>query len=150
MQRRTFIFGSFSLALSVNRGLHAAGPVVTVFKTTTCGCCGVWVEHLRSNGFEVAVKEVPSTDEYSRKYGVPEALHTCHTAIVDGYTVEGHVPASEIKRLLKERPKAKGLAVPGMPMGSPGMEMGGRSANYSVLLFQADGKTSVYREYPAK
>ena len=148
--RSRIIAGLFLLAVTAAWTIYAADPTVTVFKTTTCGCCGVWVEHLRSNGFQVTVKEVPNTDEYSRRYGVPDELHTCHTAVVDGYTIEGHVPASEIKRLLKERPKAKGLVVPGMPMGSPGMEAGGRSSKYSVLLFQEDGRTSVYREYPAK
>jgi hypothetical protein len=130
--------------------IHAADSTITVYKTTTCGCCGLWVEHLRKNGFQVVVKEVESTDEYAKRFGVPDALRSCHTAIVDGYTIEGHVPAADIQRLLKERPKAKGLAVPGMPMGSPGMEAGGRSSKFAVLLFQEDGKTSVFREYPAK
>ena len=96
------------------------------------------------------VKEVPDTSSYQQQYGVPQKLQSCHTAIVGGYTIEGHVPASEIQRLLKERPKAKGLAVPGMPMGSPGMEAGGRSDGFQVLLFQEDGRTTVYKEYPAK
>ncbi len=96
------------------------------------------------------VKEVPNTDPYAHQYGVPDSLRSCHTAIVDGYTIEGHVPASDIQRLLKERPKAKGLAVPGMPMGSPGMESGEHRSAYSVILFQEDGKTSVYAKYPAK
>ena len=150
MQRRSFMLAVLPLAFATNRRLQAAGPAITVYKTATCGCCGIWVKHLSDRGFAATIKDVESTDEYSRKFGVPAALHTCHTAIVDGYTIEGHVPAADIQRLLKERPKAKGLAVPGMPMGSPGMEAGGRSAKYSVLLFQADGKTSVYREYPAK
>jgi len=139
-----------TLLSAVLLSLYAADHTITVYKTPTCGCCGIWVNHLKSNGFQVIVKEVPNTAEYQRKYGVPAALESCHTAIVDGYTIEGHVPAAEIQRLLKERPKAKGLAVPGMPLGSPGMEAGGRSDRYSVLLFQADGKTTVYKEYPAR
>ncbi len=130
--------------------LNGAANEITVYKTTTCGCCVLWVDHLKSSGFQVTVKSVPSTAEYQTKFGVPEKLQSCHTAVVEGYTIEGHVPVSEIQRLLKERPKAKGLAVPGMPMGAPGMEAGDRSDKYSVLLFQADGTTSVYREYPAR
>ena len=144
------MFGVLALGFATNGRLQAAGPAVTVYKTPTCGCCGIWVKHLRDKGFAVTVHDVESTDEYSRKLGVPAALHTCHTAIVEGYTIEGHVPVAEIQRLLKERPTAKGLAVPGMPLGSPGMEAGERRQKYSVLLFQVDGKTSVYREYPAK
>jgi len=127
----------------------AAGASINVFKTSTCGCCGKWVEHLRDAGFEVNVQNVPSTAEYRQKYGVPDRLQSCHTAVAAEYTIEGHVPAPEIQRLLKTRPKAKGLAVPRMPLGSPGMEAG-RSDAYSVLLFQADGSTSVYQSYPAR
>jgi len=139
-----------TLTLTILLTAYAADPIITVFKTATCGCCGVWVNHLKANGFEVIVHEVESTSEYQLKYGVPERLRSCHTAIVAGYTIEGHVPAAEIQRLLKEKPKAKGLAVPGMPIGSPGMEMGGRSDRYQVLLFQENGQVSVYKEYPAQ
>ncbi|MEO8127991.1 MAG: DUF411 domain-containing protein [Bryobacteraceae bacterium] len=135
------------LALLLSAGLQAAEPEITVFKTKTCGCCGKWVEHVRASGFKVTVKEVASTAEYQKQYGVPERLQSCHTAIVGGYTIEGHVPAADIQRLLKERPKAKGLAVPGMPAGSPGME-GARSDAYSVVKFDAAGAASVYRKYP--
>ncbi|MEP6535625.1 MAG: DUF411 domain-containing protein [Bryobacteraceae bacterium] len=135
------------LALLLSAGLQAAEPEITVFKTKTCGCCGKWVEHVRASGFKVTVKEVASTAEYQKQYGVPERLQSCHTAIVGGYTIEGHVPAADIQRLLKERPKAKGLAVPGMPAGSPGME-GARSDAYSVVQFDAAGAASVYRTYP--
>ena len=147
--RRAFL-SALLVAPAAVRVLHAAGPAVNVYKTPTCGCCGLWVQHMKSAGFAVNVKEVPNTDGYARQYGVPDALRSCHTAVVEGYTVEGHVPAAEVQRLLKEKPKAKGLAVPGMPMGSPGMDAGGRSDRYSVLLFQEDGKTSVFKEYPAK
>lgn len=135
------------LALLLSAGLQAAEPEMTVFKTKTCGCCGKWVEHIRASGFKVTVKEVASTADYQKQYGVPERLQSCHTAIVGGYTIEGHVPAADIQRLLKERPKAKGLAVPGMPAGSPGME-GARSDAYSVVKFDAAGAASVYRKYP--
>ncbi len=137
----------FVLAMLLATGLAAAPPEMTVFKTKTCGCCAKWVEHMRANGFKVIVNEVESTAPYRNKYGVPERLQSCHTAIVRGYTLEGHVPAADVHRLLKEMPTAKGLAVPGMPMGSPGME-GPRSDAYSVLLFGVDGRVTVYRKYP--
>src|SRR5439155_9628872 len=145
MTRRTL------LALAVVPALApgAPGSPVNVFKTATCGCCAKWVEHLRTNGFEVKVQDVPSTAEYRRKYGVPDKLQSCHTAVVGGYAIEGHVPAREIQRLLKSGAKAKGLAVPGMPAGSPGME-GSRSDAYAVLLFEADGRSSVYQSYPGR
>jgi len=107
------------------------------------------VEHLQSNGFEVNVEDVPSTAEYRQKYGVPDKLRSCHTAVVGGYAIEGHVPARGIQRLLKSGAKAKGLAVPGMPAGSPGIE-GPRSDAYAVLLFEADGRSSVYQSYPGR
>jgi hypothetical protein len=127
--------------------LAAAGPEVQVYKTPTCGCCSKWVDHLKANGFAPVVTDVRSTAEYRKKYGVPERLLSCHTAIVGGYTVEGHVPAADIHRLLKQKPKAKGLAVPGMPLGSPGMEAARRDS-YAVLLFDANGSTSEFQKYP--
>jgi hypothetical protein len=137
-----------ALTLLAALPLDAAGPKMTVYKTRTCGCCAKWVEHLKTNGFDVTVEEVPSTAEYRQKYGVPEKLASCHTGVVSGYAIEGHVPAREIKRLLKTESKtAKGLAVPGMPAGSPGME-GARVDEYSVLLFDAKGSASVYEKYP--
>ncbi len=147
MTLRPILPGLLALPLLLLLSLRAAAPEMTVYKTTTCGCCMKWVEHLRANGFEVTVQEVPSTSEYSRRHGVPDALRSCHVGILEGYAIEGHVPAAEIHRLLKERPEAKGLAVPGMPLGSPGME-GSRRDPYSVVLFEAAGRTSVYRAYP--
>lgn len=149
MTRNTFLRALFAVPTTLAVRLTAAAHKIQVFKTPTCGCCGNWVKHLRANGFEVSVTDVENTGVYRRKYGVPEKLLSCHTGVVEGYALEGHVPAAEIHRLLKERPKAKGLAVPGMPMGSPGME-GSVSQAYSVMLFQADGTTSVYRNYPGK
>jgi len=137
----------FAVWLMIAMPLMAAGPQVTVFKIRTCSCCAKWIEHLRANGFDVKVQEVDSTTEYQAKYGVPEKLRSCHTAVVEGYAIEGHVPAQEIQRLLKERPNAKGLAVPGMPVGSPGME-GSRSQPYSVMIFDAEGRASEYQKYP--
>jgi len=135
-----------TIPLLVSLSLQAAPPQVNVFKTTTCGCCAKWVDHMRANGFNPIVKDVPSTAEYRLRYRVPDQLQSCHTAIVDGYTIEGHVPAADIHRLLRTRPKAKGLAVPGMPLGSPGMESSRRDS-YSVLLFTSDGGASVFKKY---
>jgi hypothetical protein len=150
MRTKLVLLGALTMGVLLLWNLHAATQQITVYKTPTCGCCGVWVNHLKEAGFQVVVKEVPSTAEYQTRYGVPEKLRSCHTATVEEYFIEGHVPASEIQRLLKERPKAKGLTVPGMPIGSPGMEVGDRRDKYSVILLQADGKASVYREYPAR
>lgn len=124
-----------------------AGPAVSVYKTPTCGCCAKWVDHMKSAGFQMTVTDMPkeSLDTVKGKHKVPAAVHSCHTAVVDGYVIEGHVPASEVKRLLKERPQATGIAVPGMPLGSPGMEVSGVTAQpYNVMSFDADGKTRVF------
>lgn len=121
-------------------------PVITMFRSSTCGCCGKWAEHLRETGF--AVEEVETHDLVSvkRRYGVPFQLSTCHTAVVGEYVIEGHVPAPDIQRLLRERPPAVGLVVPGMPMGSPGME-GAVSQAYDVLLLDEAGRTKVYAHH---
>ena len=122
---------------------------VEVFKTPTCGCCGVWVEHLRANGFTVVAHEVDQAelDGIAREAGLGTELRSCHTAKVGGYAVEGHVPAADIKRLLAERPEVAGIAVPGMPVGSPGMEMGDRRDPYNVVAFTRDGRRSVFAQY---
>lgn len=121
----------------------AAGPRVLVHKTPTCGCCADWVEHLRTNGFDVAVHDMPSTAPEQQRLGVPTNLLACHTAEVDGYVVEGHVPADLVRKLLSERPQIAGLAVAGMPAGSPGMEMGYKQP-YEVIAFDKNGRTSVF------
>lgn len=148
MQRRTLLQASLLAILSPASLAHAALPAITVYKDASCSCCHGWVAHLRKNGFTVVTHDVPNPSDYREKFGVPDALGSCHTALVDGYALEGHVPAREIKQLLAERPKAKGLAVPAMPLGSPGME-GPRSDAYDVLLIQVDGRYSVYRRYGA-
>src|SRR5947207_1060440 len=103
MNRKTFL----QTLLLLPAGLRAAGSLVNVYKTPTCGCCGQWVAHMRANGFELKVQDVDDTSPYRVKFGVPDKLQSCHTASVDGYAIEGHVPASEIRRMLKERPNAK-------------------------------------------
>lgn len=121
-----------------------SAPAMTVYKDPDCGCCTEWVKHVRKAGFAVTVRETRDTDTVKRSFGVPAALVSCHTAQVGSYVVEGHVPADLIKKLLQEKPVARGLAVPGMPVGSPGMEMGSRKDPYDVVLFEKSGKTSVY------
>lgn len=123
----------------------AALPLAVVHKTPTCGCCGLWVDHLRAAGFEVEVKEHDDLQPVKARLGVPADKASCHTAEIGGFFVEGHVPAEDIKRLLAQKPRARGLAVPGMPLGSPGMEMpDGRVQPYTVELVQADGSTVAY------
>ncbi len=117
---------------------------VTVFKTPSCGCCVVWVDHMREAGFTVEVTDTNSLADVKRQAGVPEDLHTCHTAIVDGLVIEGHVPASTVQQVLADRKGLKGIAVPGMPIGSPGMEVPGRAADaYDVIGFTEDGTRTV-------
>lgn len=122
---------------------------VAVWKTPNCGCCKEWVAHLQRNGFQVVTNDVPDTAPMRQKLGLPAKFGSCHTAQLGGYVLEGHVPAQEIRRLLREKPKAVGLAVPGMPIGSPGMEMGDTRDAYDVLLVLADGSSRVYQSYPA-
>ncbi|MCC2955619.1 DUF411 domain-containing protein [Massilia sp. IC2-477] len=136
----------FAALLALPLAASAAQPVIEVYKTATCGCCKEWVKHLEANGFKVKAQDVENTSDYREKFGIPNEYGSCHTGRVNGYALEGHVPASEIKRLLSEKPKARGLAVPGMPMGSPGME-GPRKDAYDVLLVKDGGKTSVYKRY---
>lgn len=118
----------------------ALATEVTVYKSPWCGCCTGWVDHMKANGFSVKVVQQEDLDPIKRQYGVPENLESCHTAEVEGYTIEGHVPASDVMKLLAERPDAKGLAVPGMPVGSPGMEQGNEKEPYPVVLFGKDGQ----------
>jgi hypothetical protein len=123
--------------------------LVEVWKTPNCGCCKLWVAHLEENGFSVQAHDVDDTSVVRAKLGMPSALGSCHTALVGGYVIEGHVPASEIKQLLAQKPQALGLAVPGMPIGSPGMEVGNQKPEYDVLLVLADGSSKVFYSYRA-
>ncbi|OFZ96511.1 MAG: hypothetical protein A2Z64_10500 [Betaproteobacteria bacterium RIFCSPLOWO2_02_67_12] len=122
----------------VPRALAQGSALVTVYKSPTCGCCGDWVKHLRANGFRLEVHDLGDVSPIRRRYGVPGKLASCHTAVVAGYAIEGHVPAADIKRLLRERPKVIGLAVPGMVIGSPGMEQGAPQP-YETLAFDERG-----------
>ena len=124
----------------------ATAKKVVVYKNPSCGCCSKWADHMRAAGYSVEVNAVNDMADIKEKYGTPWQMESCHTTLIDGYVIEGHVPVREINRLLAERPKAKGLAVPGMPAGSPGMEGRYKDA-YNVMLFQADGSTEVYAKY---
>jgi hypothetical protein len=124
----------------------AKKPVITVYKDPSCGCCKNWIEHLIKHGYRVDAKDSPNMTEIKHTMGVPTGLAACHTALVNGYLIEGHVPAADIDRLLVQKPKIAGLAVPGMPMGSPGME-GGTAQRYQVLTFDKSGKTTVFASH---
>lgn len=125
----------------------AKAATLNIYKSPYCGCCGAWVEHIQGAGFKTAVREMEDATPMARKLGVPDELRSCHTAEIDGYFVEGHVPASDIRKLLRERPKAGGLAVPGMPMGSPGMEQGSRRQPFDTLLVDGSGKVKVFARH---
>ncbi len=134
-------------ALLASSAAWATAPAeVEVFKSPHCGCCKGWVEHLRQNGFKVTTHDVNDVPAARAKLGMPDRLGSCHTAKVGGYVVEGHVPAADIQHLLKEKPKALGLAVPSMPPGSPGMESP-KPVPYDTLLVQADGSTRVFAQH---
>ena len=124
-----------------------APPSVTVFKDPNCGCCKEWVEHLRKHAFKVVTRDTSDVGGAKKTGRVPEQLHSCHTAFVNGYVVEGHVPAADIQRMLAEKPKIAGIAVAGMPVGSPGMEMGNRKQPYEVIAFNRDGSTKVFARH---
>ncbi|MBS0270044.1 MAG: DUF411 domain-containing protein [Proteobacteria bacterium] len=142
---RRAVLAGLALALSsLTTGVRAqSAPALKVFKDPNCKCCSAWVEHLRSHGFETTVTETSEMKAVKARFGVPAALSSCHTAELSGYVIEGHVPAHAIQRLLAEKPQAIGLAVPGMPAGSPGM--GGEPEPYDVVIFTRDGQRSFGR-----
>lgn len=120
---------------------------IVVYRSPSCGCCGKWLAHLKENQFNV--KDIVTDDVHTikEKYGVPQQMSSCHTAIVNGYVIEGHVPASDIKKLLQLKPKVVGISVPGMPSGTPGMEMGGRKDPYKVVAFDKENHFQVFSSY---
>jgi hypothetical protein len=148
MNRRTFLL-ALSAAYFAGGMAMAAEDTLFVAKSPTCGCCGAWVEHMRAAGFEVEVSNVDQDALYALKsrLGIVDEHASCHTARIGGYFVEGHVPSDDVKRLLAERPEALGLAVPGMPIGSPGMEMGSERDAYDTLLVDAPGEASVFQSH---
>ena len=149
MNRRHFILGALGL-VSLVLSAYATPPRLEMYKTPTCGCCSAWVERMAEAGFFVVARDVDQDTLWSLKdrAGIALELNSCHTTFINGYFVEGHVPASDIRRLLSERPDALGLAVPGMPIGSPGMELDGRRDAFTTLLVRADGSVQVFASHP--
>jgi hypothetical protein len=145
ISRRRFLVSS-AIGLVSGRRLFAAAPsfVITVYKDAGCECCVKWIKHLSANGFVVTAHDSPKMDDIKATMGVPAAMQSCHTAVVDKYLIEGHVPADVIKKFLAEKPAVLGLAAPGMPKGSPGMEIGGTPDHYNILAFNRDGTSRVY------
>ena len=146
MKHRKSLYGAFAfLALTLGAAAHAA--TLTVYKSPACGCCAKWVEHVEKHGF--TVKTIPTEDMAAVKarLGVPDTLMSCHTTTVGGYVIEGHVPAADIKRLLAKKPRARGIAVAGMPMGAPGMEHGNHREPYSTMLIAKNGKATVFARH---
>jgi hypothetical protein len=151
--RRAVLFGSATLgatALLPRRG-RAAGPTMHILKDPNCGCCSVWIEILEAEGFAITLEAARGTalTRYKIDNGIPLAMVSCHTGAIEGYMIEGHVPVADIRRLLDERPRAIGLAVPGMPYGSPGMGPESRRDAYDVHLLLPDGATEVFTRYDA-
>ncbi|MCM0613679.1 DUF411 domain-containing protein [Marinobacter sediminum] len=148
MKKQALSFALTTL-LGFSTPLLAAGAAqnIHVYKSPTCGCCQDWVKHLEGNGFEVEVTETNNLNPIKIKAGLTPALASCHTAFVGDYVIEGHVPANDIHRLITEAPQARGLSVPGMPVGSPGMEIGDRRDHYQVLMFNDKGQTRIFSEY---
>lgn len=148
MKKHTLAFGLMA-ALGFSTATLAAGASqsIHVYKSPTCGCCDDWIDHLEENGFKVDATNTNDMGTIKANAGLIPGLGSCHTAFVGDYVIEGHVPASDIKRLINEAPKATGLSVPGMPVGSPGMEMGDRKDHYKVILFNEAGQTRIFSEH---
>lgn len=139
---------TLGLGFAVSSLAQSARPVVTVYKSPTCGCCSKWIQHMKTEGFDVKSTDQMDVTPIKTQYGVPLDAQSCHTALVGGYVLEGHVPASAVKKLLKDKPKVVGLAVPGMPVGSPGMEVpSGQVEAYNVMAFDKAGKQTVYEKH---
>ena len=143
--RRTALLALAAAAALVSTAAQAAQ--LTVHKHPSCGCCAKWIEHVEKHGFDVKVIETEDMAAVKKRLGVPDKLASCHTTQVGSYFVEGHVPAADIKRLLAQKPKAAGISVPGMPMGSPGMEHGNHRQPYATYLVQRDGKTKLFAQH---
>jgi hypothetical protein len=147
MNRRHVLMAVAAAAASLPVLAAPPLPQVEVYKDPDCGCCGAWVDHLKAAGFPVKVYETPDTSAVRKRHGIPDEFGSCHTGVVAGYALEGHVPAEDVKRLLAKKPAAAGLSVPGMPVGSPGMEMGSRKDPFQVLLIDKAGRSSVFATY---
>ena len=146
MKRREIVAALCLMPVVLLPARAAELPPMTIWKSPWCGCCTAWAQHMKDAGFRVEITEVEDLAPVKSKAGVPHQLQSCHTATVAGYTIEGHVPATDVKRLLAAKPAVAGLAVPGMPSGSPGMENGHHDA-YNVMSFTRDGKSTVFSSY---
>lgn len=144
---RRHLLGLAATAAVVPFAAGAQSSLLEVHRSPYCGCCGDWIAHMEDAGFRIDDRMTEDMAPLKAGLGVPEALQSCHTAVIEGYVIEGHVPAADVQRLLRDRPAAIGLAVPGMPAGSPGMEMGGASDAYDVILFTAAGDESVFSSH---
>lgn len=140
-----------NLSFGLNAEEKAVEPIeIEVYRSPTCGCCSKWLAHLKENQFVIKDNVTEDMQAIRDKYGVPKNMASCHTALVDGYVIEGHVPAADIKKLLKIKPAVIGISVPGMPSGTPGMEMGGRKDPYKVVSFDKENKYKVFNSYEGK
>ncbi|MGJ3250250.1 MAG: DUF411 domain-containing protein [Elainellaceae cyanobacterium] len=148
-------FGHSSTSHSMPTEQETAASIVSIAKTSTitvyrspsCGCCGGWIDHMEAQGFRVDDQLTDDLDSIKRNQGVPEQLASCHTSVVNGYVIEGHVPVADVQRLLIEQPNIAGIAVPGMPLGTPGMEAGDIQEPFSVFSFKSDGAFEVFQDY---
>ena len=147
IDRRTMIGLALTAAPAMACSRPAKAVQVDVYKSPYCGCCGDWVDHVKASGIKTVVHEMEDVTPMARKLGVPDKLRSCHTAEIDGYFVEGHVPASDIRKLLRERPTARGVAVPGMPLGSPGMEAGGQKTAFNTLIVDRNGAAKIFTRH---
>lgn len=146
MRNSAVTFGLILAAILLASCRSAEPGTITVYKSPTCGCCEKWIEHLEAGGFAVEAIDVKNVGQIKKKHGIPAELSSCHTALVDGYVIEGHVPAEDVRRLLEERPEIAGLAVPEMPIGSPGME-GPNPEAYEVIAFTEQGSSYTYASH---
>lgn len=147
IDRRAVIVLVLTVLPSAACARKAAATELNIYKSPSCGCCDAWVEHVQKIGLKAVVHDMDDVGPIARKAGVPDVARSCHTAIIEGYFVEGHVPGLDIRKLLKERPKARGIAVPGMPIGSPGMEQGDRRDAYDTLLVLNDGSARIFAKH---
>lgn len=148
IDRRTLVIGALAVAVTSCTS-PAKAAAIEVYKTPTCGCCSAWVDSLRASGFTVRVTDLDNVDPIASKLGVPAELRSCHTAEAAGYFIEGHVPAADIRKLLNERPAAAGIAVPGMPIGSLGMEQGNAKDAFATMLVDRRGASRLFVSHPA-
>ncbi len=148
-----FAIGVVAIAMSIlvasepSMAASSKSPTINVYRDPSCSCCGGWIEHLAAQGFQPTSIATSDMEKLKQQYGVPEGFASCHTAVIDKYVIEGHVPAEDIKRLLVEKPNVTGIAVPGMPIGTPGMEDGDRKDSFTVLSFDEQGKTAAFNRY---